>query len=146
MPLSSAVSCRCPCVRTAKDSSTEGGEGAGIPADGTGAVVLAWASGPVDGAGSGGAPVDGTTGAEGAEVDMKSDTRLLELRLRRLYWWRIGGRGLKDRRRTGVAVAGVRAVRQQGGEEQAPGRPGENISQSQANRSFRIIEAGPLDK
>jgi hypothetical protein len=31
-------------------------------------------------------------------------------------------------------VAGVRAVRQQGGEEQAPGRPGENISQSQANR------------
>jgi hypothetical protein len=31
-------------------------------------------------------------------------------------------------------VIGVRAVRQQGDEGQAPGRPGEIISQSQANR------------
>jgi hypothetical protein len=46
----------------------------------------------------------------------------------------VGGRGLKVRRRTGGAVIGVRAVRQQEDEEQAPRCPGEIISQSQANR------------
>jgi hypothetical protein len=63
----------------------DGGEGAWIPDEGTGAVVPAVVNVPVDGTGGGGAHVDGTTGAEGAEVDMKSDTRLLWLRLRRLY-------------------------------------------------------------
>jgi hypothetical protein len=74
-----------PCVRIARDSSMDGGEGAWIPDEGTGAVVAAGVSDPVDGTGGGGAPEDDTTGAEGAEVDMKSGTRLLEPRLRRLY-------------------------------------------------------------
>jgi hypothetical protein len=38
---------------------------------------------PVDG--TGGALVEGTIGAEGAEVDMNADTRLLALALLRLY-------------------------------------------------------------
>jgi isopentenyl diphosphate isomerase/L-lactate dehydrogenase-like FMN-dependent dehydrogenase len=63
----------------------DGGDGAGIPDEDTGAVVVAGVSVPVDGTGGGGTPVDGTTGAEGAEVDMNADTRLLALALLRLY-------------------------------------------------------------
>jgi hypothetical protein len=63
----------------------DGGEGAWIPYEGTSAVVATGVSYLVDITGGGDAPEDGTIGAKGAEVNMKSDTRLLEPRLHRLY-------------------------------------------------------------
>ena len=62
-------------------------EVAGISDDDTDAFVAAGVNVPVDGTGGGGAAVDGTAmEAEAPEIDMDSDTRLLEIALLRLYW------------------------------------------------------------
>ena len=114
------------------------GGGAGVPevvtgADETTGSVVA----PEEATGDVAEPVEGTTEEEKVpEEAMISDTKLLALRLLRLYWWWTGGRGLKRRRRTGGAVAGVELSRVDGKEnnvqENRLGAQGRRESQSQA--------------
>jgi len=138
MPSNMAPICCCACTRAANDSSMVGGAGggAGVPevvtgADETTGSVVA----PEEATGDVAEPVEGTTEEEKVpEEAMISDTKLLALRLLRLYWWLTGGRGLKRRRRTRGAVAGVELSRVDGKEnnvqENRLGAQGRRESQS----------------